>query len=115
MIIPFHKSNIGDKEINAVTNAMKSGWVTMGPKTIEFENKFKDFIDVKYGISMNSATAALHLSLKAIGINPGDEVIIPTITFISTAEVITYFDAIPVLCDVEKHTHNIDVTKKELH
>ena len=62
---------------------------------------------------MNSATAALHLSLKAINLQEGDEVIIPTTTFISTAEVVTYFNAIPVLCDVEESTHNIDVSKIE--
>ena len=64
-------------------------------------------------VSVNSATAALHLSLKAIGLQSGDEVILPTNTFIATAEVVTYFDAIPILCDIEESTHNIDVTKIE--
>ncbi|RLA80670.1 MAG: UDP-4-amino-4,6-dideoxy-N-acetyl-beta-L-altrosamine transaminase [Epsilonproteobacteria bacterium] len=111
--IPFHKTHTTDNEINAVVDAIKSGWLTMGPKTVEFENNFKEYLDCNYSISLNSATAALHLSLKAIGLKRDDEVIIPTHTFIATAEVVTYFDAIPVLCDVEENTHNIDVSKIE--
>jgi len=111
--IPFHKTYISDDEINAVAAAIKSGWLTMGPKTVEFEEKFKEYIGSTYAISLNSATAALHLALKAIGLKRGDEVIVPTNTFIATAEVVTYFDATPVLCDIAEDTHNIDVTKIE--
>lgn len=116
--IPFHKAYITDEEINQVIDAIKSGWLTMGPKTIEFEEKFRDYIykneNIKgYAISCNSCTAALHLAMKAIGLKAGDEVIIPTNTFIATAEVITYFGAKPVLCDIEETTHNIDVSKIE--
>lgn len=113
MQIPFHKTHTTNEEINAVTEAIKSGWLTMGPKTIEFEEKFKEYIGSKETVSMNSATAALHLALKAIGLKRNDEVILPTNTFIATAEVVTYFDAVPVLCDIEEDTHNIDVTKIE--
>lgn len=121
MPIPFHKSYITEDEINAVIEAMKSGWITMGPKTIEFENKFRDYIfegsgiapESRFTVSVNSATAALHLALKAIGLKAGDEVIIPTCTFIATAEVVTYFGATPVLCDIDYDTHNIDVSKIE--
>lgn len=109
--IPFHKTYTTDDEINAVVEAMKSGWLTMGPKTVEFEEKFKEYIKSDYAVSLNSATAALHLALKAIGLKRGDEVIVPTNTFIATAEVVTYFDAIPVLCDIEEDTHNIDASK----
>jgi perosamine synthetase len=111
--IPFHQASISDEEINAVTETLKSGWLTMGPKTIAFENEFKSFIGCAHAVSMNSATACLHLALKAIGLNAADEVIIPTMTFIATAEVVTYFNAIPVLCDIEPETHNMDVTKIE--
>jgi dTDP-4-amino-4,6-dideoxygalactose transaminase len=113
MQIPFHKTHTSDEEINSVINAMKSGWLTMGPKTVEFEGKFKEYVGSSEAVSMNSATAALHLSLKAIGIGRNDEVIIPTNTFVATAEVVTYFGAIPVLCDIEEDTHNIDVSKIE--
>ncbi|MEA3352462.1 MAG: DegT/DnrJ/EryC1/StrS family aminotransferase [Campylobacterota bacterium] len=111
--IPFHKTYTTDDEINAVVNAIKSGWLTMGPKTVEFENNFREYLYCKYSVSLSSATAALHLALKAIGLKRDDEVIIPTHTFIATAEVVTYFDAVPVLCDVEESTHNIDVSKIE--
>lgn len=111
--IPFHKASIGDEEINEVVDTLKSGWLTMGPKTIEFEKQFSEFIGTQYAVSMNSATACLHLALKAIGLKEGDEVILPTTTFVSTAEVVTYFNAVPVLCDVNEHDHNIDVSKIE--
>ena len=116
--IPFHKAHITDEEINFVVETIKSGWLTMGPKTIEFEEKFRDYIykdenEKGYAISCNSCTAALHLALKAIGLKSGDEVIVPTNTFIATAEVVTYFGAKPVLCDIEENTHNIDVSKIE--
>lgn len=113
MQIPFHKTHTTDEEIYAAIEAIKSGWLTMGPKTVEFENKFKEYIGSREAVSMNSATAALHLALKAIGLQRGDEVILPTNTFVATAEVVTYFDAIPVLCDIEEDTHNIDVSKIE--
>jgi len=113
MQIPFHKTHTTDEEITAATEAIKSGWLTMGPKTVEFENRFKGYIGSSDAVSMNSATAALHLALKAIGVQRGDEVIVPTNTFVATAEVVTYFDAIPVLCDIEETTHNIDVSKIE--
>ena len=113
MQIPFHKTHTTDEEIEAVTQAIKSGWLTMGPKCVEFEEKFSDYIGSGFAISLNSATAALHLALKAIGLQRGDEVILPTNTFVATAEVVTYFDAVPVLCDIEEDTHNIDVSKVE--
>ncbi len=113
MIIPFHKTHTTNDEIDAAKSAIESGWLTMGPKTVEFENKFKLYLGCRESVSVNSATAALHLSLKAIGLQRDDEVIVPTNTFVATAEVVTYFDAIPVLCDIEKDTHNIDVSKIE--
>lgn len=113
MQIPFHKTHTTDDELNAAIEAIKSGWLTMGPKTVEFENRFKEYIGSTEAVSMNSATAALHLALKAAGLKRGDEVIVPTTTFVATAEVVTYFDAIPVLCDIEESTHNMDVSKIE--
>ena len=116
--IPFHKAYITDEEVNLVVDTIKSGWLTMGPKTIEFEEKFRDYIfkdenKKGYAISCNSCTSALHLALKAIGLKSEDEVILPTNTFIATAEVVTYFGAKPVLCDIKEDTHNIDVSKIE--
>ena len=107
--IPFHKPHITNKELDGVSESIKSGWLTMGPKTLEFENNFKNYIGSQFAISVNSATAGLHLALNAVGVNLGDEVIIPTNTFIATAEAVTYSGAIPVLCDIEEKNHNINV------
>ena len=109
MKIPFHKPHITQNEIDSVIETMQSGWLTMGPKTIEFENAFRAYIDSQFAISVNSATAALHLALNAVGVGNGDEVIIPTNTFIATAEAVVYSGAKPILCDVEENYHNIDI------
>jgi perosamine synthetase len=81
----------------------------MGSKTAEFEDKFRKYIGAKHAIAVNSCTAGLHLALEAIGLNEGDEVIVPAITFTATAEVVCYFKARPVFVDVERDTLNIDV------
>jgi dTDP-4-amino-4,6-dideoxygalactose transaminase len=112
--IPFHRASIGEDEINEVVDTLKSGWLTMGPKTIAFEDAFSKWVGAPHAVAMNSATACLHLALKAIGISEGDEVIIPTTTFVSTAEVVTYFNAVPVLCDIRSADHNMDPTKLEV-
>ena len=109
MKIPFHKPHITQNEIDSVIETMQSGWLTMGPKTIEFENVFRAYIDSQFAISVNSATAALHLALNAVGVGNGDEVIIPTNTFIATAEAVVYSGAKPILCDIEANYHNIDI------
>jgi len=85
----------------------------MGPKTIEFEKSFKEYIGSRNAVSMNSCTACLHLALKVIDLKEDDEVIVPAVTFTATAEVISYFRAVPVLVDVDNLTCNIDVTKIE--
>ncbi|NOY78029.1 MAG: DegT/DnrJ/EryC1/StrS family aminotransferase [Calditrichaeota bacterium] len=106
--IPFHRPYITDEEINEVIDSIRSGWLTMGPKTIKFEKAFADYIGVSEAISVNSGTAALHLALKAVGIKRGDEVVIPAVTFTATGEVVAYFGAKPILVDIEKDTANID-------
>jgi len=106
--IPFHKPHITEEEINEVIDTIRSGWWTTGPKTIKFEKEFNSFIGCKYSVSANSWTAAAHLALEAIGLQKGDEVIIPAITFTATAEIICYFGAKPVIVDVEGSTFNID-------
>ena len=113
MQIAFHKPYITDEEISEVIDSLKSGWITMGPKTVRFENEFSRYIGSKHSIAVNSCTAALHLALKAIDLRQGDEVIIPTMTFTSTGEVVCYFDAKPILVNVEKETHNIDIPSIE--
>lgn len=109
MDIPFHKPYITEEEISEVVDSLRSGWLTMGPKTVRFEQEFSKYIGAKHAIAINSCTAALHLALKAINLKPEDEVIIPDTTFTATGEVVCYFGARPVIVDVDKETHNLKV------
>ena len=102
--LPFTLPDIANEEINEVVKTLKSSWLTTGPKTKLFEKKFAKYIGCKYAIAVNSCTAALHLALAAIGIKENDEVIVPTMTFAATAEVITYFKAKPVMADCDPDT-----------
>jgi len=111
--LPFALPSIGKEEINAVVNVMKTGWLTTGIKTKEFEEAFKLYTGAKYAIAVNSCTAALHLSLLAIELKADDEVILPTMTFTATAEVITYFNAKPVFIDCDPDTLLMDPEKIE--
>ena len=114
MNIPFAKPYIiNDKEIEAVSMVIKSGWLTHGPKTIEFEKKFANYIGTKYAIAVNSCTSALFLSLKTIGVKNGDEVITTPFTFAATANTIVHCGARPVFVDIKKDTFNIDPNKIE--
>lgn len=112
--MPFALPDIGEDEINEVVDSLRSGWLTTGPKTKQFEQDFAEFIgeDVE-AIAVNSATAGLHLALEAIGVGEGDEVITTTYTFTSTAEVIRYLGAHPVFVDIDPNTFNIDPAKIE--
>lgn len=109
--LPFALPDIGEEEIAEVVDSLRSGWVTTGPKTKQFEQDFANFIggDVE-AIAVNSATAGLHLALEAVGVGPGDEVITTSYTFTATAEVIRYLGADPVLVDIDPATFNIDVS-----
>ncbi|WP_336987713.1 DegT/DnrJ/EryC1/StrS family aminotransferase [Altererythrobacter aquiaggeris] len=109
MPVPFFKPSIGDEEIAAVVECLKSGWLTTGPKTGEFEEQFAETIGGGvHALAVNSATAALHLGVDALGIGPGDEVIVPTLTFTATAEVVRYVGGIPVFVDCDPATLCID-------
>ena len=111
--VPFHVPCIGKEEIRAVVETLESGWITTGPKTKSFEEAFARHIGVRHALAVNSCTAALHLSLEAIGLNAGDEVLVPTLTFTATAEVVTYFKAKPVLVDVDPLHFNLSVEDAE--
>jgi dTDP-4-amino-4,6-dideoxygalactose transaminase len=108
--LPFALPEIDDDEINAVNECLRSGWITTGPITKQFEAEFAGYLggDCE-AISVNSATAGLHLALEALGIGPGDEVVLPTLTFTATAEVVRYLGADPVLADVDPVTLNMSV------
>lgn len=113
--LPFAQPEIDDDEINEVVSTMRSGWLTTGPKTRQFEADFAQFLgdtDLQT-IAVNSATSGLHLALEAVGVKAGDEVITTTYTFTATAAVIHYLGAKPVFVDVDPNTLNIDPAKME--
>ncbi|GJM17008.1 MAG: spore coat protein [Thermodesulfobacteriota bacterium] len=110
MQIPFHKPYITEDEVSEVLDTVRSGWLTMGPRTLQFEQEFSKYVGSPHAVAVNSGTSALHLALKAIDLKPGDEVIVPTMTFTATAEVVCYFNATPILVDIERDTHNMDVS-----
>ncbi|HEY0063291.1 MAG TPA: DegT/DnrJ/EryC1/StrS family aminotransferase [Telluria sp.] len=108
--LPFALPDIGDEEVAAVVECLRSGWVTTGPKTRQFEQEFAAYLGgAVEAVSVNSATAGLHLALEALGIGPGDEVIVPTLTFTATAEVVRYLGAQPVFVDTDPDTLNLDL------
>ncbi len=114
-LIPVFRPSITEEEIAAVTEVMRSGWLGLGPKTKEFEDAFKEYLEIPEMVALNSGTAALHLALRVLGIGPGDEVIVPTITFVSTAHVVKYCGADAVFADVDEETLCInpdDVARK---
>lgn len=112
--LPFSFPEIGQEEIDEVVDSLKSGWITTGPKAKKFEQDFAEYLGGNVEtIAINSATAGLHLALEAIGIGPGDEVIVPTYTFTTTAEVVRYLGADPIFVDSCDDTLNMDPAKFE--
>ena len=111
--IPFHVPEIEDDEIQSVVETLRSGWLTTGVNVKRFEEEFARYVGCKHAVAVNSGTAALHLALDAIGIKEGDEVIVPTMTFAATAEVVLYFKAKPVLVDCQPDTLNLDPERIE--
>lgn len=108
MKVPFFRPNLGEQEISEVANCLRSGWLTTGGLTKKFEEEFAAYVGAKYAVALNSCTAALHLALEAIGLVRDDLVLVPTMTFAATAEVVRYFDAIPVFVDCDPVTQCID-------
>ena len=106
--VPFHRAHVGEEEVHAVSEVIRSGWLTMGPKTFEFEKEFAKYVGAQHAIAVSTGTAALHLALEAAGVRAGDEVLLPTTTFTATAEAVTYVGARPVLVDIDPVTMNID-------
>ncbi len=106
--LPFALPDVDSQELLQIKEALDSGWVTTGPKTKQFEAEFAAAVGARHAVAVNSCTAAMHLALEAIGLQRGDEVITTPYTFAASAEVIRYFDAKPVLVDVDPRCLNID-------
>ena len=111
--LPFTLPDIDESEFALVKESLQSGWITTGPKVRQFEAEFAEMVGAKHAIAVNSCTAAMHLALDAIGLKRGDEVITTPYTFAATAEVIRYFDAIPVFVDICADDFNIDPAQTE--
>jgi dTDP-4-amino-4,6-dideoxygalactose transaminase len=111
--LPFHVPAVQEEEIEAVVEALRSGWISTGPKTKCFEEAFAKYIGARHAVAVSSGTAALHLSLEAIGLQQDDEVLVPAMTFTATAEVAAYFKAKPVLVDIEPVHFNISLGDAE--
>ncbi len=106
--LPFYRAAVGEDDIAAVSNALRSGWLTSGPKAVEFENRVRDYCGVGNAIVVSSCSEAMFLALKALGIGPGDEVITSPNTFASTVHAIIHTGATPVLADIERETLCVD-------
>jgi dTDP-4-amino-4,6-dideoxygalactose transaminase len=112
-MIPVMKPWLGAEEASAVQEVIASGWVAQGPKVAAFERELSAKVGASYAVAVSSCTGALHLALVALGIGPGDEVVVPSLSFIATANVVRYVSATPVFADVEEATQNLSVANIE--
>lgn len=113
MKIPISKPFFGEEERRAVVEPLETGWVVQGPKVAEFESRFAQYTGTPHALACTSATTALHMALIALGVGPGDEVIVPSFTWVATANVVEMQGATPVFVDIELETFNIDVAQIE--
>ena len=105
--IPYCKHNLGDEEIAAVVEVLKSGWIARGPKMRQFEDRCSEVLGARHAIACTNGSAALEIALRALGIGPGDEVIVPTLTWVATAAAVRMVGARPVFADVGGTSHNL--------
>ncbi len=113
MPVPFFRPSISEAEVAEVVDTLRSGWLTTGARVKRFEEAFAAAVGARHAIAVNSATAALHLAVEALGLEAGQAVLVPTHTFAATAEVVRYLGAIPVLVDAEPETLNLDLEDAE--
>ncbi len=112
--IPYGRQSTDEEDVSAVCAVLRSDWLTTGPKVSEFEEAFAEYVEAKYAVAVSSGTAALHCAMYALGIGPGDEVIVPTMTFAATANCVVFQGGTPVFADVSPDTLLIDPDKAEL-
>lgn len=111
--IPITKLYLRKEEESAVVDTIRSGWITQGPKVARFEKTVAQYVGAKYAIATSSCTTALHLALITSGVEPGDEVIVPSFSFIATANAVVYCGARPIFVDIDHKTYNLDINKIE--
>src|SRR6185436_16383235 len=113
MAIPITKTYFGPEELRAVQIPLETGWVVQGPFVKLFEDRFSAFTGAQFSSATSSCTTALHIAVAALGLKPGDEVIVPAFTWVSTANVVEYMGAKPIFCDIDLATFNIQVDQIE--
>ncbi len=109
MTIPVQRPCLGPEELQAVGRVFESRWLGLGSFTEAFERELQTFLGVRHAVAVNSGTAALHIALEILDLQPGDEVLVPTLTFVATAQAVVMAGATPVFCDVDARTFNLDV------
>ena len=109
MNVPFFRPDVGEPEVEEVVAALRSGWLTTGPRVRRFEQEFAGAVGAPHAVAVNSCTAALHLALEALVLKPGQGVLVPTMTFAATAAVVRYLGGVPILVDCDPQTANLDL------
>src|SRR5687767_11000046 len=109
MNVPFFRPSITDDEIAEVVSCLRSGWLTTGPTTKRFESELATEVGAKHAVAVNSCTAALHLAVEALRLRPGQAVLVPTMTFAASAEIVRYQGAVPILVDCRPDDFNLDL------
>jgi len=107
--VPFQRPDLGEEEIDEVVETLRSGWLTSGPKVKKFEEDFARAVNAEFAIAVNSCTAALHLAVEAMELRAGQAVLVPTMTFAATSEILLYKNAVPILVDCDPVTGNMDL------